>query len=167
MLRQYLESVNGRNARFLDRLQQEGVRREMLARLNDLGAVMPQTEPIRSAAVLLAATTALVESRGIADYSAEAIQEVADIQNQLAEDLRKQFFMLRQPDEDAARAEKKALAADLLHNLNLHTVFPSLDNTDRRAHKAVLENLIEEAQTDSNAALYGNEDVWPINEWRP
>ncbi len=99
---------------------------------------------------------ALVESRGTTVYSAEVVQEVANVQNQLAEDLKKQFFMLRQLDEEAARAEKKALAADVLHNLNLNMVFSSLTNADWKAHRTALKNLIEEAQEDLNATLYGN-----------
>ncbi len=54
LLREYLESANGRNARFLNRLREEAAKRVMLSRLNDLGAVALQTEPIGSAAVLLA-----------------------------------------------------------------------------------------------------------------
>ncbi len=49
----------------------------MLAKLNNVGAVLMQVQPIGSAAELLAATTALVVSRGAAVYSAEAMQEVA------------------------------------------------------------------------------------------
>ncbi len=93
-LHKYLESANGWNTRFLEKLRQEGVRPEMLARLNDLGGILPQVQPIGSVAVLLAATTALVQSRGTAVYSAEVIQEVTNIQEQLSEDLRKQFFTL-------------------------------------------------------------------------
>ncbi len=128
----------------------------MLARLNDLGAVLRQFQPIRSTVVLLAAMAALVESRGTMVYSAESIQEVADIQNQLAEDLWKQFLLLRQPDEDAVRAEKKALVVDVLHNLNLHMVLLSLGNADWKVHQTVPENLIEQAQNDPNAASMGN-----------
>ncbi len=68
----------------------------MLAKLNDLGAVLPQVRAIRSTAILLATTTALVESRGTTVYSANMVQEAATIQDQLSEDLKKQFFMLRQ-----------------------------------------------------------------------
>ncbi len=96
----------------------------MLAMLNDMGAVLMQVQPIGSSAVLLAATIALVQTCGTAVYSAEALQEVDKIQLQLAEDLRKQVFTLRQPDEEAVRAEKKAFVTDVLQNLNLHMVFP-------------------------------------------
>ncbi len=94
MLREYLESANGRNAMFLEQLRQEGVCRHMLLVLNELGAVLIQTKPIRSSAVLLAAMIALVQSHGTSTYSAEALQEVDNIQLQLAEDLWKQFFRL-------------------------------------------------------------------------
>ncbi len=59
-----------------------GVHREMLTALNEMGAV-------------------LVQAHGTSVYSAEALQEVDRIQLQLAEDLQKQFFMLRQPEEEA------------------------------------------------------------------
>ncbi len=138
----------------------------MLVKLNDMGAMLAQVQPIESVAILLAATTALVQSRGTAVYSAEAIQEVANIQQQLAEDLWKQFFMLRQPNEEAVRAEKKAFATDVLENLHLHMVLPSLATPDRRAHPMALEILNDEAQTDPNAALYGKDDVLLLDDWR-
>ncbi len=72
--------------------------------------------------------------------------------------------MLSQPDEEAVRAEKKAFAMDMLQNLNLHTVFPSLSTTDQRAHQTVLENLNDEVQADLNAALYGKDDMLPIDD---
>ncbi len=69
--------------------------------LNEMGAVLTQVKLIRSSAVLLAATIALVQSHGTSAYSPEALQEVDNIQLQLTEDLWKQFFMLRQLQEKA------------------------------------------------------------------
>ncbi len=37
-----------------------------------------------------------------------------------------------------ARAEKKQLVADVLHNLNLCTVFLALGKADRKMHQTVL-----------------------------
>ncbi len=62
------------------------------------------------------------------------------------------------------RAEKKAFVMDVLQNLNLHTVFPSLSIADRKAHQMVLENINDEAQIDLNAALYGKDDVLPSDD---
>ncbi len=73
----------------------------MLTVLNEMGAVLMQVKPVRSSAILLAVTIVLVQSHGTPTHTAEAIQEVDKIQLQLAEDLRKQFFMLRQPEEEA------------------------------------------------------------------
>ncbi len=117
--------------------------------LNGMGAVLTQVQPVGSSAILLAPMIALVQTHGTAVYSAEALQEVDRIQLQLAEDLQKQFFMLRQPDEEAVRAEKKAFMMDVLQNLNLHMVFPSLNMADRKA------------------PLYGKDNVLPIDNWHP
>ncbi len=108
VLHKHLKSANGRNAKFLERLRQEGVRREELAKLNDMGAVLTQVQPIGNSAILLAATIALVQTRGTSVYCAN------DIQLQLAEDLQKQFFMLRQPEEEAVWAGKKVFTTDVI-----------------------------------------------------
>ncbi len=139
----------------------------MLAKLNDMGAVLVQVQPVGSSAILLATTITLVQTQGTTVYSAKALQEVDNIQLLLAEDLRKQFFMLRQPEEEAVRAERKALMMDMLQNRNLHMVFPLLTLADRRAHQTALENLNDEAEADVSAALYGEDDVLLIDDWRP
>ncbi len=61
LLWEYLESANGRNAKFLNRLRDEGSRHEALNRINELGAVQMQQESIVGAAVLLAATVAYIK----------------------------------------------------------------------------------------------------------
>ncbi len=53
MLHEYLESANGRNAKFLEQLRKEGVRRHMLSVLNEMGVVLAQTKPIGSSSFLL------------------------------------------------------------------------------------------------------------------
>ncbi len=55
---------------------------------------------------------------------------------------------------------------DVLQNLNLHTVFPSLSIADQKAHQTALENLNNEPQIDPNATLYGKDDMLPIDDWR-
>ncbi len=52
----------------------------MLPKLNDMGAVLAQVQPIGNAAVLLATTIALVQSCSTAVYSVKAIQEVNSVQ---------------------------------------------------------------------------------------
>ncbi len=69
--------------------------------LNELGAVLLQVQPVRSVAILLAVMIALVQTHSTSVYSAEAFQEVERMQLQLAEDLQKQFFTMRQPDKEA------------------------------------------------------------------
>ncbi len=56
---------------------------------------------------------------------------------------------------------------DLLSNLNLHTVFPVLSIADWKAHQVALENLNDRVLADPNAALYGKDNVLPIDDWRP
>ncbi len=73
----------------------------MLSVLNEMGAVLAQTKPIGSSSILLAAMIALVQTHGTSTYMAEALQEVDNIQQLLADDLWKQYFTLRQPEEEA------------------------------------------------------------------
>ncbi len=130
-------------------------------------SAVQELQPIGSSAILLAVMIALVQSHGTSVYTTEALQEVDQIQLKLAEDLQKQFFMLRQLEEEAERAEKKAFVTDVLSNLNLHMVFPVLTGADQKTHQTALENLNDEALTDPNAALYGKDDMLPIDDWRP
>ncbi len=75
--------------------------------------------------------------------------------------------MLQQLEEEAERAEKKAFVADVLSNLSLHMVFPILSSTDRKTYQTVLENINDEVLANPNAALYGKDDVLPIDNWHP
>ncbi len=79
MLREYLESANGRNARFLEQLRQEGIQRQQLQDLNEVGGVLAQAKPIPSSAILLRQTLALITSRGEEAYPSEAVKEAERI----------------------------------------------------------------------------------------
>ncbi len=94
MLHEYLKSANGWNARFLEQLRKEGVCRHMLQNLNELGAVLVQTKPIASSAILLMKTLVLVRARGTAVYLAEAVQEAARIQQIQTRDEQVVYFTL-------------------------------------------------------------------------
>ncbi len=59
------------------------------------------------------------------------------------------------------------MVTDVLSTLNLHTVFPMLKDGDRRMHQASVELLLEDAETNLLAPLYGKDDVLPIDIWRP
>ncbi len=80
MLCEYLESANGRNAGFLEQLRKEGVRRQMLQNLNEMGAVLAQAKPIASSLQLLMHMLALIMACGTDVYSAVAVQEAEHIQ---------------------------------------------------------------------------------------
>ncbi len=101
MLHEYLESANGRNAKFLEWLRKEGICRHMLSVLNEMGAVLAQTKPIGSSSILLAGTVVLVKAHGTASYSVEAMQEADKIQQLQARDVQMQYFSLQQPQEEA------------------------------------------------------------------
>ncbi len=62
----------------------------------------------------------------------------------------------------------KAVVTDVLSTLNLHTVFPTLKDHDKRMHQASLVVLLlEEADACPLAPVYGKDDVLPIDIWRP
>ncbi len=126
MLREYLESANGRKARFLEQLRKESIQRHMLQNLNEMGAVLVQPKPITSSSFLLTKTLALVQARGTAVYSAGAVAEAERIQQFQMKDEQLVYFTLRQLEEEAERAKTKAVVTDVLSTLNLHTVFPRL-----------------------------------------
>ncbi len=62
----------------------------MLQDLNEMGAVLVQLvqpKPIASSLFLLTQTLALIQARGAASYSAEAVQEADKIQQVQARDV--------------------------------------------------------------------------------
>ncbi len=114
----------------------------MLQNLNEMGAVLVQPQPIISSSFLLTKMLALVQARGTAIYSAEAVAE-------------------------AERAKTKAVVTDVLSTLNLHTVFPRLKHYDRTMHQVALELLLKEAAGNPTAPVYGRDDVLPLDCWHP
>ncbi len=166
MLHEYLELANGWNARFLEQLRKEGVRRHMLQNLNELGVVLVQPKPITSSSHLLTQTLALITAHGMAVYSEEAMREADKIQQMQAQDEQVIYFTLQQLDEEAERAKTMAVVTDVLSTRNLYTVFPRLKHTDRRMHEAALGLLLEEAAENPMAHLYGKDDVLPLDCWQ-
>ncbi len=75
--------------------------------------------------------------------------------------------MLRQPDDEVAQAEKKALAVDALQNLNLQTVFLLLTHADWAQHQVALQGIIDESKDDLQADLYGKSNALPLDVWLP
>ncbi len=101
MLREYLESANGRNTSFLEQLRQEGIQRHQLQDLNEVGGALPQAKPIPSSAILLRHMLVLIASSGAEAYSEGARKEAERIQEERAKDAQKIYFTLHQPDEEA------------------------------------------------------------------
>ncbi len=77
------------------------------------------------------------------------------------------YFTLCQPEEEADRAKTKAVLRDVLSNLNLSTVFPRLKHPDRLMHKMAQDLLLEDADNDPTAPIYGINDVLPLDHWTP
>ncbi len=139
----------------------------MLQNLNKMGVVLVQPKPITSLLYLLMQMLALIMARGTAVYSAEAVQEAAQIQQIQTRDEQVVYFTLCQPEEEAARAKTKAVVTDVLSTLNLHTVFPRLKHYDRQMHHAALMLLLEEADSNPMTPIYGSDDVLPLDCWHP
>ncbi|MCP4549438.1 MAG: hypothetical protein GY835_23530, partial [bacterium] len=166
MLREYLESAKGRNARFLEQLRQEGKQRQQLQDLNEVGGVLAQAKPIPSSAILLRQTLALITSHP-QGYPDQAVKMAEKIQEVRAEDAQKVYYTLRQPDEEADQAKAKATMKGLFSSLHLHQVFPKLKTADLKAREVQLQLLQDEAADQPTAQLYGKNDVLPLNDWMP
>ncbi len=167
LLREYLESANGCNARFLRILLEEGHGRDALSSLIELNAIEPQVDLVTNSKDLFHIMLALIKDWGLSSYSQAALNEACNIHKEQQDAEKTTAFMLRQPEDEQARGEQKVFAVGLLKNLSLQNLFPYLTHKDRDVHQKSLLGIRHDSKDDSGVDLYGKNDALPINEWIP